>query len=71
MSKKISRILKDIHPDILTRVIGHNKLAVRANRTPGRALTNERLGLGLDPIYIAPPLYTWLDPGIDRVSARG
>ena len=51
-----SRILKDVHPDILTRVTGHNKLAVRANRTSGRALANEILGLEVDPIYIARPL---------------
>ena len=56
MSKIFSRILKDVHPDILARVIGHNKLAVRANRTSGRALANEILCLEVDPIYIDRPL---------------
>ena len=56
VSKFFSRILKDVHPDILARVIGHNKLAVRANRTSGRALANEILCLEVDPIYIDRPL---------------
>ena len=56
VSKFFSRILKDVHPDILARVIGHNKLAVRANRTSGRARANEISCLEVDPIYIDRPL---------------
>ena len=54
--KQISGILPDVRPGMPPRVIGHGKLAVRANRASGRALPSEILGLGLDPIYIAPPL---------------
>ena len=58
---------------MLTRVIGHDKLAMRANRAPGRALTKKILSLELDTIYLAIPLdfgYRWVSSGWDWPPAE-